>query len=302
MDDHDAWLSRVVLVANKKGGVGKSSTVGNLAVEISSAGYRVLVIDADQQGNVSKRDLGATVDDGVGLTRTFQFGDDLSPAQEVRPGLDVVAGGPYLGHLTGILSLEQGQGKPSRLRPALARLVQAERYDLVLIDSGPGDMALLDSLLRTARWLIVTTTPDEAAMDGVEDLAERFAAARRQGSQIELLGALLFGVNPRATARNASVLGEVRELLGGVTEPFETVIRWDQATALDSRRRGIVARELAPVIENAKRDRLASLRKGTGGRASTELYSRRSGELAGDYAALAREVMERLVAHEAMTA
>ncbi len=69
--------ARVVLVANQKGGVGKSTTVAAIAEMIAAAGKRgrrVLVVDGDPQANVTVEDLGVDGDGGQSLAQTLQFG------------------------------------------------------------------------------------------------------------------------------------------------------------------------------------------------------------------------------------
>ena len=64
---------RTVLVANQKGGVGKSSIVSAVAGMLASAGRRVLVVDADQQANITVSDLGVEGDRGRALSMALQF-------------------------------------------------------------------------------------------------------------------------------------------------------------------------------------------------------------------------------------
>lgn len=94
--------ARVVLVANRKGGVGKSSLVAAAANAVASGGrgggHRVLVIDGDPQGTITKSDLGARDNDGgESLGMSLLYGrHDLEPLIEVKPNLDIVAGGSKL--------------------------------------------------------------------------------------------------------------------------------------------------------------------------------------------------------------
>jgi chromosome partitioning protein len=206
--------SRTVLVANQKGGVGKSSIVSAVAGMVAAAGRRVLVVDADQQANVSSSDLGVEGDKGRGLSMALQFAEPLTPTREVRPNLDVIPGGPALAVVTSVAATAQQTGidLQGNLTRTLNNLRETEKYDLVLIDSGPGDAPLLEALLGTARYLLVPTKDDDASLSGVELLATRYLRARKSGSQIQLLGVVLFDTNPRATARNREVFDQVHGL------------------------------------------------------------------------------------------
>jgi cellulose biosynthesis protein BcsQ len=179
----------------------------------------------------------------------------------------------------------------------LIDLQSAEQYDLILIDSGPGDAPLLDALLGTARYLLVPTKDDDASLSGVELLAARYLRARKSGSLIQLLGVVLFDANPRATARNREVFEQVEELLeGSGAAPFETFIRSDRAAAVDLRIRHITPSELVAVAEDPLKNRIQRLREKKN--IAERLWSRDPSGLAKDYQSLTREVLSRLSAAE----
>lgn len=76
---------------------------------------------------------------------------------------------------------ENGIDMAVNLESALTALCEAQGYDLVLIDSGPGDVPLLDTYLAVANYLLIPTRDDQASLGGVERLARRFGRARNQG-------------------------------------------------------------------------------------------------------------------------
>jgi len=298
----DRQPARTVLVANQKGGVGKSSIVSAVAGMVAATGRRVLVVDADQQANISASDLGVDGDRGRALGMALQYGEPLEPVRDVRTGLDVIPGGAALA-LVGAMAATAAQAGldiQANLSQTLTTLCDRERYDLVLIDSGPGDAPLLDALLGTAKYLLVPTRDDDASLSGVELLAARYLRARKAGSTIQLLGVVLFDANPRATARNAEVLTQVEELLeGSGAKTFDSIIRSDRAAAVDLRTRHLTPSELVVAAEEHQKHRIQRLRQKVGG--GERLWSRDPSGLAADYQALTREILTRLTAAEQWT-
>lgn len=297
---HANALARTVLVANQKGGVWKSSIVAAVAAMVARPDRRVLVVDADQQGNVSKADLGVDGDQGRSLAMALQYATELEPVRDIRPGLDLVAGGQFLSAINTLAGSTTGLDLAGNLAKTLAELCDREQYALVLIDSGPGDAPVLDALLRTARYLLIPSASDEASLDGVGLLARRYHLARKAGATVSLLGVVLVAVNPRATARNKTVLGEIAQMLeGSGTEAFAATLRTDQAAAVDIRARHITPAELVEANKAAKSSRLRAL----AGRAhvSDTLWSRDASGLASDYLDLAKEVLTRIAANEHAT-
>lgn len=294
-------LARVVLVANQKGGVGKSSVVSAVAGMIARPARRVLVVDADQQGNAGRNDFGVAGDRGKSLAMALQYGAPLEPLRDVRPGLDVISGGPILASIAAVVasSSDTGIDIAENLRTTLGELCMTEGYALVLIDSGPGDAPLLDALLGTTRYLLVPSCDDEASFDGVELLAGRYLRSKSAGAQVDLLGVVLFNVNPRATARNEAALATLTELLeGSGAGAFATTIRTDRATAIDLRQQHLTPGELVEAADHEKKRRLRQLSAGQGMRGQKRLWSRDPGGLATDYQELAREILARVAEYE----
>ena len=114
-------MRRVVAIANGKGGVGKTSLTAGLAGLIAGAGYRVLTVDADPQGNL-RRDLGYDSTDGQSLASAIQSGTQLEPLRDVRPNLDCIPGGAALYDLPAThVSRAHARGIPGRTSISAAR-------------------------------------------------------------------------------------------------------------------------------------------------------------------------------------
>lgn len=296
--------ARVVLVANRKGGVGKSSLVAASANAIASGGrgggHRVLVIDGDPQGTITKSDLGArdNNDGGESLGMSLLYGrHDLEPLIEVKPNLDVVAGGSKLAKAIAGAGAMTSAELVANFQSALERLCTARGYDFVFIDSAPGEMPLLKTFMSTANYLVIPTMSDGGSLDAVEDVADSFKEARQHGASIALLGVVLFCADPNAHVRNADVFDQIEELLGasGVA-PFRTLIREAKAAAIDCRNLGMTPAELVNVAKTARKDTFKAL--GAGEKPDRSLWSSNPAKLAADYQSLVYEIVSRIAQYE----
>lgn len=296
--------ARVVLVANRKGGVGKSSLVAAAANAIASGGrgggHRVLVIDGDPQGTITKSDFGARYnsDQGESLGMSLLYGrHDLEPLIGVKPNLDVVAGGSKLAKAIAGTAAMNPSEVAANFQAALERLSAARGYDFVFIDSAPGEMPLLKTFMSTANYLVIPTESDAGSLDAVEDVAATFREARQLGASIALLGVVLFGADPNATVRNADVFEQIEELLGASgVKPFRTLIREAKAVAMDCRNLGMTPAELVTIAKTARKDVFKAL--GAGEKPGRTLWSSNPAKLAADYQSLVYEIVSRIAQYE----
>jgi chromosome partitioning protein len=287
-------MRRVVAVANAKGGVGKTSLTAGLAGLAARAGHRVLTVDADPQGNVS-RDLGYPIGDGNGLAQAMQAGTPLSPLRGVRPNLDSIPGGSALFDIpaTYISRLARGQTM-SGLRAALELVTPEDpnaQYDLILVDTPPGEPVLQQLVFEASDFLIIPTRSDEASLDGLVTVAHRFAATRHNNPTLRLLGVLLFGVRHGSTRLREGVRASLEEALEGVAPVFRTAIRYHESAAVDMRRHGLLPYELERRHAAEKSARLKRLHDRIRGADADGLLSRDAAGLSADYAALADEII-----------
>jgi chromosome partitioning protein len=318
--DSRETVVRSVLVGSQKGGVGKTSVVAALGALAArpQPGRRVLLIDGDQQSNLSKRNFGLTGDGGRGLYSTIVLGEPLQPTRDVRPGLDVVPGGPALAMVAGAAANAAAAGldMAGHLRSALEHVNSSGDYALALIDLGPGDVALLDAVLAAVDYVVAPHREDEADLDGVELLIKRILRARRDANPtLAFLGTIAFARDPRATARNGSLQAAIRQLLSGSgVEPFEATIRHSPAVARDARALALTPQELIAEAERATSARISMLRLRRAGEQPGEsrrllrprsrddgsLWARpeASEALARDYLDVLRELFSRIASAE----
>lgn len=276
--------AQVCAIANGKGGVGKTTlaaTMGELAARrlraLAARRGRVLLVDLDPQGNLA-HDLGYDADREHGGAELFDAvarRRQLEPThRDVRPGLDVVAGGDET-HALGVWLASQPRADaraPYRLALALAGV--ADDYDLVLIDCPPGERALQEAALVGSRWLLIPTNADAGSQAGLAQMAARFTTARAANPALDLAGVVLTFVPSTATAIQAQARAEITAAFGGDAGAMCTAsIRHAVRPATLARSRGVTVPELADAHPG---DHTAA-------------------GLASDYHALADELMPRLL-------
>jgi len=289
-------ISRAVVFGQGKGGVGKTSLTCNVAALAAASGLRALVVDLDQQGNVA-RDLGFDPSDGEALSNALIAGQPLPLIKEVRPRLDVVPGGPAVGDLAAYFSARTTRGKSDladALEAGLAAI--ADDYDLIVIDTPPGDRIVVEAALTVARAVVIPTRMDEASIDGVSRIAERFVAVSGRNPDLRLAGVVLFAIQSRATRLERDVRAAIEGILGTVAPVFETRIRHLDSAAADARRNGLLVHELEAAGRDAKAARFAALKSGE--KPNEGLYARDTSGLADDYQNLTREILQRIGALE----
>ncbi len=160
---------RVIAVANQKGGVGKTTTVVNIAAALAMHGAKVLVVDMDPQGNASTA-LGCTARDEV--AGAYEVVVDSTPISEVAAeaptlaGVTLVASNPDLAGAQ--VELVAAEGREYRLREALAADVSG--FDYVFIDCPPGLDLLTVNALVAADEVLVPMQCEYYSLEGLSQL------------------------------------------------------------------------------------------------------------------------------------
>jgi chromosome partitioning protein len=230
---------------NRKGGTSKTSLAANVAGLAARSGWHVLVVDMDSQGNLN-RDFGTTSvsDKGEGLFRAVRDGGRPVVLNDVRANLDMIPAGESTVKLYRELAgLDHGEPNAFKLRNVLDPL--AAEYDLVVIDSPPGEEDVQQAILCTTKFLVCPTRSDEASIDGLTGTALRAVNARKYfNPELELLGTIITGVSASATNVLADAEETIRERSNGAMRVFRPPIRTAEAAAAACRKNGLLVHEL----------------------------------------------------------
>lgn len=213
-------MGQTIACANQKGGVGKTTTVVNLATYLALAGDRILVVDLDPQGNASsglgvdKNVAGPSIYEAiVGAARL----EDLVVSTAVA-GLDLV---PSAIALAGAeVELVEMPAREHRLRDAIGQV--AANYEYVIFDCPPSLGLLTVNALTAANSVLVPIQCEYYALEGLGQLLATIQRVRENlNPKLVLKGAVLTMFDARTNLSN-EVVAEVRRFLG--TAVYKTVI------------------------------------------------------------------------------
>ena len=220
-------MTKVIAIANQKGGVGKTSTTVNLGAGLVRQGYDVLLIDLDSQANLTMA-LGYQNPDDMEFTvsnvlyKAVQE-EQIDPTEGILTtpeGIDLM---PSNIQLSGYeISLINEYGREVMLK----QYIDAVRlnYDYILIDCAPSLSVLTVNALVAADSVLIPTQPQYFSTAGLQMFYETISRIRKKlNPSLSIEGVLVTMMNNRPNFTK-DLVAQLREIYGGVFRVFDTEI------------------------------------------------------------------------------
>ena len=220
-------MTKVIAIANQKGGVGKTSTTVNLGAGLVRQGFDVLLVDMDSQGNLTMA-LGFQDPDEM----PFTIANVLQKAvreETIRPeegiltnaeGIDLM---PSNVQLSGVeLALINEYGREAVLK----QYIDAVRlnYDYILIDCAPSLSVLTINALVAADSVLIPTQPQYFSMAGIQMFYDTFCKVKRKmNPALQIEGVLVTMMDNRPNFTK-DLVAQLRESYGDTFKVFDTEI------------------------------------------------------------------------------
>ena len=215
-------MGKIISVSNQKGGVGKTTTAINLSAGLAEHGWKILLIDADGQGNSTS---------GLGINRdkiTFGLHEALIdgfPLSEIvlETGYDnfhiLTSSKDYSGIDVGLYGVN---GREQRLKDGL--LLLKEEYDYIFIDCPPSLTLMTVNALTAADSILIPIQTEYYALEGLGQLLGAVNLIRLGLNPELTIEGILLTMYDKRTRLGNQVVQDVRDFFRGREYVFDTIV------------------------------------------------------------------------------
>ena len=214
---------KIIAVANQKGGVGKTTTTINLSAALAEAGYRILVVDLDPQGNASTG-LGIEQSDREFTTYELLLEDiDLKDIIQSSTIEDLAIIPATVDLSSADLELVSNEKRSFLLRDALRQTqIDEFEFDFILIDCPPSLNLLTVNAMIAANTVLVPLQSEFFALEGLSQLMVTIREVRQAGNRDLRIEGVVLTMYDKRNNLSQQVEQDARDNLGDLI--FKTVI------------------------------------------------------------------------------
>lgn len=219
-------MTKVIAIANQKGGVGKTTTTVNLGAGLVRKGYRVLMIDADAQGNLTDSlgwhtpdELPTTLANHMHSLIEHEPFDPIDGILRHEEGMDLLPANIALSALE--VSLVNALSRETILKRYIEMV--KDRYDFILIDCMPSLGMITINALAAADSVLIPVQAHYLPAKGMTQLLQTIQRVRHIHPSLQIAGALMT-MTDKCTNFTKDISVQLRQLYGAHLNVFETEI------------------------------------------------------------------------------
>ena len=220
-------MGKIIVFANQKGGVTKTTTTWIVAAGLKQRGYKVLVVDFEPQGDLSD----SVKAENEKYVTSYELIKGEATAEECIQHLDVFDIIPANQMLYNAEKELTGMGREHKLKEALEPIV--EKYDFILIDTPPNLGNLTANAFTVADEIIIPTTAGKYSIKAIKEIHESVKQNQKYCSGKGYIRGVIFARVKANTNANKLMQSVGADICGQLQIPiFKTTIR--EATAIEN--------------------------------------------------------------------
>ena len=216
----------VIAIANQKGGVGKTTTTFNLGVALAKQGKKVLLIDADPQGNLTTY-MGWR-DDEIPITlnsimKNSIYDEPINIKESIlshKENIDLIPSDIELSTIE--MALVNAMSREYTMRNCIKDI--KDKYDYILIDCQPSLGMITINALACADSVVIPVTPQFLAAKGMSQLLMTVSKIRKQINPNLKIGGILLTIVDKRTNLSKETQQQLQENYGSIVRLYDTQI------------------------------------------------------------------------------